>query len=44
MTPVALGAGRPLLPRQITSRRMRLGEARRSGQRVRLILAVDRSR
>jgi dihydrofolate reductase len=44
MTPVALEAGRPLLPRRITSRRMRFGEARRSGQRVPLILDVDRSR
>jgi dihydrofolate reductase len=42
MTPVTLGAGRPLLPRRITSQRMRFREAHRSGQRVRIVLDVDR--
>jgi len=42
MTPVTLGAGRPLLPRRITSRRMRFREARQSGQRVRVTLDVER--
>jgi hypothetical protein len=41
MTPVTLGAG-PLLPRRITSQRMRFREARQSGQRVRIVLDVDR--
>jgi dihydrofolate reductase len=43
MTPVTLGAGRPLLPRRITSLRMRFREARQSGQRVRIVLDVDRT-
>jgi dihydrofolate reductase len=42
LTPVTLGAGAPLLPRRITSERMRFREAVVSGQRVRLILDVDR--
>jgi dihydrofolate reductase len=42
MTPVTLGAGRPLLPRRITSQRMRFRDARQEGQRVRIILDVDR--
>jgi dihydrofolate reductase len=42
MTPVTLGAGRPLLPRRITSSRMHFREARQSGQRVRIVLDVDR--
>ena len=42
MTPVTLGAGRPLLPRRITSHRMRFREARQSGRRVRIVLDVDR--
>jgi dihydrofolate reductase len=44
MTPVTLGAGRPLLPRRITSRRMRFREVRQVGQRVRIVLDVDRPR
>jgi dihydrofolate reductase len=42
MTPVTLGAGRPLLPRRITSSRMRFREAQQSGQRVRIVLDVER--
>jgi dihydrofolate reductase len=42
LTPVTLGAGAPLLPRRITSSRMRFREARQSGQRVRLVLDVAR--
>jgi dihydrofolate reductase len=40
MTPVTLGAGRPLLPRRITSRRLSFRDVHRSGQRVRVILDV----
>ena len=43
LTPVTLGAGAALLPRRITSSRMRLREARQSGQRVRVILDVVRN-
>jgi dihydrofolate reductase len=42
MTPVTLGAGRPLLPRRITSRRLRFREAQQIGQRVRIVLDVER--
>jgi dihydrofolate reductase len=42
MAPVTLGAGRPLLPRRITSRRMHVREAHQSGQRIRIVLDVDR--
>ena len=42
LTPVTLGCGRPLLPRRITSSRMRFREVRQSGQRVRVILDVER--
>ncbi|MGI8522660.1 MAG: dihydrofolate reductase family protein [Nocardioides sp.] len=42
MTPVTLGAGRPLLPRRITSERLRLRSVSQSGQRVRIILDVTR--
>jgi dihydrofolate reductase len=42
MTPVTLGRGRPLLPRRITSHRMRFREARQVGQRVRIVLDVER--
>jgi dihydrofolate reductase len=42
MTPVTLGAGRPLLPRRITSERMRFREAHQAGQRVRIVLDVER--
>jgi dihydrofolate reductase len=40
--PVFLGAGAPLLPRRITSRRCTLREARQLGQRTRIILDVHR--
>ncbi|MGH3362057.1 MAG: dihydrofolate reductase family protein [Nocardioides sp.] len=40
--PVFLGAGAPLLPRRITSRRCTLREARQLGQRVRIVLDVRR--
>ncbi|HEX6151432.1 dihydrofolate reductase family protein [Nocardioides sp.] len=42
MCPVTLGAGAPLLPRRITSRRMTLRSAHQEGQRVRVVLDVDR--
>jgi dihydrofolate reductase len=42
MTPVTLGAGRPLLPRRISSSRLRFREAHLTGQRVRIILDVQR--
>ena len=42
LTPVVLGAGAPLLPRRITSSRMRFRECRRTGQRVNVVLDVDR--
>jgi dihydrofolate reductase len=42
MAPVTLGAGRPLLPRRITSRRMNVREVKQSGQRIRIVLDVDR--
>jgi dihydrofolate reductase len=42
MTPVTLGAGRPLLPRRITSQRMRFRETHQVGQRVRIVLDVER--
>lgn len=43
MCPVTLGAGAPLLPRRITSDRMRFRTAELSGQRVRLVLDVTRA-
>ncbi|GAA2135936.1 dihydrofolate reductase family protein [Nocardioides koreensis] len=42
LTPVTLGAGAPLLPRRITSSRMRVRQARQAGQRVRVVLDVER--
>ena len=42
MRPVFLGAGAPLLPRRITTRRLTLREVRQSGQQLRLILDVGR--
>jgi dihydrofolate reductase len=42
MRPVFLGAGAPLLPRRITSKRLSLREVRHSGQSLRLILDVAR--
>jgi hypothetical protein len=42
MCPVTLGAGAPLLPRRITSKRMRVTDVRRDGQQVRIVLDVDR--
>jgi dihydrofolate reductase len=41
LTPVVLGAGAPLLPRRITSERMRFRRATQSGQRVRIVLDVS---
>lgn len=40
--PVTLGAGAPLLPRRITSERLRFTDVARSGQRVNITLAVSR--
>lgn len=40
--PVTLGAGAPLLPRRITSKRMRVADVRQEGQEVRIVLDVDR--
>lgn len=40
--PVTLGAGAPLLPRRITSKRMRVADVRQEGQQVRIVLDVDR--
>jgi dihydrofolate reductase len=43
MCPVTLGAGAPLLPRRITSKRMRVTDVRLEGQQVRIVLDVDRN-
>jgi dihydrofolate reductase len=43
MCPVTLGAGAPLLPRRITSKRMRVTDVRLEGQQVRIALDVDRN-
>ena len=40
MQPVFLGAGAPLLPRRLTSRRVRLESARQDGQQVQLVYSV----
>jgi dihydrofolate reductase len=40
--PVTLGGGAPLLPRRITSKRMRVADVRQEGQQVRIVLDVDR--
>jgi dihydrofolate reductase len=40
--PVVLGAGAPLLPRRITSKRMTIRRVDQSGQRIRVILDVRR--
>ena len=42
MCPVTLGAGMPLLPRRITSKRMHVTDVRLEGQQVRIALTVDR--
>jgi len=42
LTPVTLGAGAPLLPRRITSERMRFRRVEQDGQRVRVVLDVSR--
>ncbi|MEP9382275.1 dihydrofolate reductase family protein [Nocardioides sp. KR10-350] len=42
MCPVTLGAGAPLLPRRITSKRLHVTDVAQSGQQVRITLAVDR--
>lgn len=44
MRPVFLGAGKPLLPRRITSRRLTIREVRHTGQALRIILDVTRGR
>jgi dihydrofolate reductase len=41
VTPVTLGAGAPLLPRRITSERLRLRTVERSGQMVNLVYDVS---
>lgn len=42
MRPVTLGAGAPLLPRRITSKRLSFREVKHAGQSVRMILDVTR--
>lgn len=42
LTPVVLGSGAPLLPRRITSSRLRFRDASWSGQRVNVVLDVTR--
>jgi len=42
MRPVFLGAGAPLLPRRITTKRLTLRDVRHYGQEMRLILDVAR--
>lgn len=42
LCPVTLGAGAPLLPRRITSTRMRVSSVTQEGQQVRIVLDVDR--
>jgi len=42
MRPVTLGAGAPLLPRRITSKRLSFREVKHTGQSVRMILDVTR--
>jgi dihydrofolate reductase len=41
MQPVFLGAGAPLLPRRLTSKRIRLESARKNGQQVQLVYSVS---
>lgn len=43
MTPVTLGAGAPVLPRRLTSSRLRFERAEQVGQRVRMVLSVRRA-
>ncbi|WP_197274976.1 dihydrofolate reductase family protein [Luteipulveratus halotolerans] len=43
MAPVTLGAGDPLLPRRITSSRLRFRKAEQIGQRLRIVLEVTRA-
>jgi dihydrofolate reductase len=42
MCPVTLGAGAPLLPRRITSERMRVTDIRLEAQQVRIVLDLER--
>ena len=42
MTPVTLGRGAPLLPRRITSKQLAFQKAELIGQRVRIVLSVQR--
>jgi dihydrofolate reductase len=44
MAPVTLGAGAPLLPRQLTSSRLTLADVRRHGQFVYLTYTINPSR
>ena len=43
MCPVTLGAGAPLLPRRITSERMRVTDVRLEAQQVRIVLDLERN-
>ncbi|MCZ7587871.1 MAG: hypothetical protein M5U27_03200 [Gaiella sp.] len=43
MQPVFLGTGAPLLPRRLTSKRVRLESATRDGQQVQLVYSVAAS-
>lgn len=43
MTPVTLGRGAPLLPRRITSKELTFQKAELVGQRIRIVLEVQRS-
>ncbi len=42
MTPVTLGRGAPLLPRRITSKHLAFQKAELIGQRIRIVLSVQR--
>lgn len=42
MTPVTLGRGAPLLPRRITSKQLAFQKAELIGQRIRIVLGVQR--
>jgi dihydrofolate reductase len=44
MCPVTLGAGAPLLPRRITSERLRVAEVHQHGQQVEIVIDVARAR
>jgi hypothetical protein len=42
MQPVFLGSGASLLPRRLTSKRVRLESARQDGQQVQLVYSVGK--